>query len=201
MTEMDHTHSEAVIPSPINKQGPLKQHLKWVIPAVLAIILLLSIARYLLHVRALHAPYIPTAIVVSPCSEPSPTVHRIISDFGTRFDVPETAFTVHSSSRDSPPGTLSVVRLTDSDAKIVVWRNDEMFWDLIKPWPVFSEHLAERSIFTTNGRLVGTDHWGCLKTGERWRYVIFSRGDTVEYPPTSPKEARLLDQVFSSACF
>jgi hypothetical protein len=123
------------------------------------------------------------------------------SDFGIRFDAPEKMFIVHAGLRDMPPGTLYVVKLRDSDANIAVWRDDDIFRDLKTAYSVFSEHVEERSIRDATGRISGTDHWGYLQSGERWRYVRFSSGDAAGYKPTPPKQAKLLDQVVNSACF
>jgi hypothetical protein len=128
-------------------------------------------------------------------------MHRIRSDFGIRFDAPEKAFTVHADLRDTPTGTLYVVKLKDTNANIVVWRDDDIFKDLKVAYPVFSEHIEERNIRDATGRIFGTDRWGYLQSGERWRYVKFSTSDAVGYEPTPPKPATLLDQVVNSACF
>jgi hypothetical protein len=99
------------------------------------------------------------------------------------------------------PGTLYVIKLNDADATLEVWRDDDEFSDLKTAYPVFSEHVEERNIRDATGRILGTDRWGYLQTGERWRYVRFSSGDAAGYKPTPPKQANLLDQVVNSACF
>jgi hypothetical protein len=128
-------------------------------------------------------------------------VHRITSDFGIQFDAPEKPFTVHGGLRDMPPGTLYVVQLKDSDANVMVWRDDDVFKDLKFAYPVFSEHMEERNVRDATGRIFGTDRWGYLQSGERWRYARFSTGDAVGYEPTPPRQADLLDKVVNSACF
>jgi hypothetical protein len=173
---------------------------KWAIPAVLGVVLVSSVAIYLLSLRSSRVPSVPPAIVVSACPDLAPGLRRITSDFGTRFDVLDKAFTVHAGARDMPPGMLYVVKLKDADANVVVWHDDNVFRDLKTAFPVFSEHVEERNIRTTKERLVGTDRWGYLKSGERWRYVRFSSGDAAGYGPTLPKEASMLDQVVGSAC-
>jgi hypothetical protein len=127
-------------------------------------------------------------------------MHRIDSDFGTQFDLSEKDFVVHSGLRDMPPGMLYVVTLKSRSTNMVVWRDDGIFNELKSAFPVFSEHVEERVVRTPTGHIVGEDRWGYLKSGERWRYVTFSRGDAVGYRPTRPKEASLLDQAISSAC-
>jgi hypothetical protein len=99
-----------------------------------------------------------------------------------------------------PPGMLHTLTLKDSMANMVIWRDDDIFSEFKSAFPAFSEKVEERAIRTPKGVLVGKDHWGYLKGGERWRYVTFSRGDAVGYRPTSPKEANRLDKVISSAC-
>jgi hypothetical protein len=160
-----------------------------------------SFAIYLLFSRYPHVPNPPPAIAISVCPNLTFGVHRIASDFGVRFDAPERVFTVHAGPRDMPAGTLYVVKLTDADANIVVWRDDDIFRDLKTAYPVFSEHVEERNIRDARGRIFGRDRWGYLQSGERWRYVRFSTGDAVGYEPTPLKQANLLDQVVNSACF
>jgi hypothetical protein len=189
----------AAIPPPFARQKLLKSP-KWVVPTVLGVILVSSVAIYLLSLRSSRVPSVPPAIVVLACPDLAPGVRRITSDFGTRFDVSDKVFTVHAGARDMPPGMLYVVKLKHADANIVVWRDDDVFRDLKTAFPVFSEHVEERNIRTSKERLVGTDRWGYLKSGERWRYVRFSSGDAAGYGPTPPKEASMLDQVVGSAC-
>jgi hypothetical protein len=143
----------------------------------------------------------PQPVPVTLCSDPTPDKQRIKADFGIHFDAPEKTFTVHAGTRDMPPGTLYVVKLRDGDAHIVIWRDDDVFGDLKNAYPIFSKHTNERTVRDTTGRSFGTDRWGYLQTGERWRYVKFSTGDAVGYEPRPPKEANMLDQVVNSACF
>jgi hypothetical protein len=143
----------------------------------------------------------PQVVAVAVCPDLTPGMRRIPSDFGIRFDAPEKVFMVQSAVRDMPPGTMYVVKLRNGDAHIVVWRDDDVFRDLKIAFPIFSKHIEERIIRDTTGRNFGTDQWGYLQTGERWRYVKFSTGDAVGYEPRPPEEANLLDQVINSACF
>ena len=143
----------------------------------------------------------PQVVAVSVCPDLTPGTRRIPSDFGIRFDAPEKVFMVQAAVRDMPPGTMYVVKLRDGDAHIVVWRDDSVFRDLKNAYPIFSKHIEERTIRDATGRSFGTDQWGYLQTGERWRYVKFSTGDAVGYKPRPPKEANLLDQLINSACF
>jgi len=144
----------------------------------------------------------PQQVAVSACPDLTPGIHRVLSDFGIRFDAPEKVFMVHAALRDMPPGTMFVVKLRDDgNAHIVVWRDDDVFRDLKNAYPIFSKRIEERTIHDKTGRSFGTDQWGYLQNGERWRYVKFSTGDAVGYEPTPPKQANLLDEVVNSACF
>jgi len=181
------------------KQTSSQQQPKWLAPVVM-VVLASSFVIYMYFSRSSHVKP-PLAIVISACSNITSGVHRITFDFGIRFDAPEKMFIVHAGLRDMPPGALYVVKLSDSDANIAVSRDDDIFRDLKTAYPVFSEHVEERNIRDATGRISGTDRWGYLQSGERWRYVRFSSGDAAGYKPTPPKQAKLLDQVVNSACF
>jgi hypothetical protein len=73
--------------------------------------------------------------------------------------------------------------------------------DLKIAYPFFSEHVQKRYIRDSTGRVFGTDSWGYLHAGERWRYTRFSTGDAVGYEPTTPNQADQLDRLINSACF
>jgi hypothetical protein len=182
------------------KQTSSQQQPKWLTPVVV-VVLASSFVIYMYLSHSYHLTKPPLAIVISACSNITSGVQRITSDFGIRFDAPEKMFIVHAGVRDMPPGTLYLVKLRDSDANISVSGDDDIFRDLKTAYPVFSEHVDERNIRAATGRISGTDHWGYLQSGERWRYVRFSSGDAAGYKPTPPKQAKLLDQVVNSACF
>ena len=186
---------------PYGKQTQLQQSPKWLVSIVLTLVLISFFGIYLFLAHSPHVANPPQAIAISVCPDVASGVHRIRSDFGIRFDAPEKAFTVHAGLRDMPPITLYVVKLKDAGAKIVVSGDDDDFRDLKIAYSVFSEHIEERNIRDATGRIFGTDRWGYLQSGERWRYVKFSTGDAVGYEPTTPKQANLLDQVVNSACF
>lgn len=147
-----------------------------------------------------HKKNPPQAITISACRDVASGTRRIKSDFGIRFDVPEKAFTVHAGLRDMPGGTLYVITLRGTDAKMVVWRDDEVFRDLKIAYPAFSKHVETRRLRDEQGHSFGIDKWGYLQNGERWRFVKFSTGDAVGYDPEPLKQADLLDQVLDSAC-
>jgi hypothetical protein len=117
----------------------------------------------------------PQVVAVSVCRDVAHGMHRITSDFGIRFDAPEKVFVVHEALRDMPPGMMYIVRLRDTDAHIVFWHDDDIFRDLKSAYPVFSKRVEERAIRDAVGGNFGTDQWGYLPDGERWRYIIESR--------------------------
>jgi len=195
------SRSPAPSPPPFVRQQFLQASPKWVIPTIVAAVLIFSVATYLLSFHSPHAMSVPPAIIVSACPDLPSGMRRNRSDFGTQFDASEKAFTVHAGLRDMPPGKLYVVKLKDGDAKRVVWRDDDIFRNLKTAYPFFSKHVEERNIRTSTERVFGTDRWGYLQSGERWRYVRFSSGDAVGYESTPPKQASMLDQSTGSACF
>jgi hypothetical protein len=190
----------STVPTAFAKQTSLQQSLKWLV-SIVAVILVSCLAVYLPFSRTAHVMNPPQPISISVCPDVTSGVHRITSDFGIRFDAPEKAFTVHAGPRDMPPGTLYVVQLKDAEPNMVVWRDDDIFRDLKITYPNLSKRIDQRNIRDATERIVGTDHWGYLQSGERWRYVVFSTADAAGYEPTPPKQANLLDQVINSACF
>jgi hypothetical protein len=189
------------IATPFAKQKSWHRSPKWLVPIVLAVVLVACFATYPYISRSQRVTNPPQAIAISVCPDVTSGVHRIGSDFGIRFDAPEKAFTVRADLRDMPPGKSYAVRLKDAGADLVVSSDDDDFRNLKIAYPVFSEHIEERNIRDATGRIFGTDRWGYLQSGERWRFVKFSTGDAVGYEPTPPKQANLLDQVVNSACF
>jgi hypothetical protein len=171
----------------------------WPIAAIVAGILIFSVlVIHFVHVQAAYQP--PGAITLSLCQPVPPGAHRISSDFGTRFDVPEALFTVRGTVRDMPGGTLYVVTLRNREENMLIWRDDDIFRELKNAFPVFSERVEEQPIRDRNGQVIGKDRWGYLKSGERWRYVTFLAGDALGYRPYAPEQAHLFDQIISSAC-
>jgi hypothetical protein len=142
----------------------------------------------------------PQGIRVSVCSDNDVNVRRITSDGGVQFEVPENTFIASKVSRDMPPGTMNVVKLKNDDASFIVWHDDDFFRDLKTAYPVFSSKTGQRDVVTAGNGKFGTDRWGYLETGERWRYVVFSSGDAAGYKPTVVEHAAALDQVLASAC-
>jgi len=76
-----------------------------------------------------------------------------------------------------PPERLYVVTsIGPAEAKLVVSPDPGDFRDLEVAYPTFSQHVGERIMRDSEGRSFGTDRWGYLQSGERWRYVKFSTG-------------------------
>jgi hypothetical protein len=177
---------------------------KWLIP--LAAVFLVSAGTiHLLLRRPTPLTNGPQAIAISACPDSTPGVRHIRDAFwgirGVRFDAPDDVFGVSRVDRDAPPETLYVVTLKSANAKIVVSPDEADFKDLEIAYPVFSEHVGKRHIRDSTGRVFGTDSWGYLHTGERWRYARFTTGDAVGYEPTAPNLADQLDRLVNSACF
>jgi hypothetical protein len=179
------------------KQKLLPKLLKWLGATAVGLVLICSSVFYLVGIRASHAP---TAIVVSACGDPGPGVRRIRADFGTQFDISEQAFVVHVGAQDMPPGVNYSVTPKVSKALLVITSHDT-WQDVENAFPAFSEDMHKRKFRSANGVSVGTDYWGSLKNGERWRFVKFLNRDAAAYLPTTPAEATLFDQIISSACF
>jgi len=159
-----------------------------------------SLATLLFYFSVLRDHHAPKPVVFSECHGLATDTRRIVSDAGTVFDVPESTFAVSARSQDMPPGTFYVVTLRGSAANLVIGHDDGIWPDLRATSPTFSRRVAGRDMRTTKERSVGTDRWGYLKGGMRWRYVAFSSGDAIGYRPAPLQEANLLDAVINSAC-
>jgi hypothetical protein len=145
----------------------------------------------------------PRAVAVSACPDTiAGADDRLVTRFGLRFDVPSDRFRVKQQQRDMPPEVVYVARPNGhADAKLVISEDDGDFRELEVAYPTFSKHVGERTMRDAEGRNFGTDRWGYLQSGERWRQVRFSTGEHVGYKPLPPRQADLLDQIVSSACF
>jgi hypothetical protein len=116
------------------------------------------------------------------------------------FDVPETNFVLKSMTQDSPPGEVHLVRIRDRNEGLEISNFVLSFEKELMGFPTHSVHVHQSAIRTSHGRKIGEDHWGYLKTGERWRYLRFTGGEEDGYRPMLPKYADQLDEVISSAC-
>jgi hypothetical protein len=150
--------------------------------AVLLIVLVGAIGFYFFSVADKHAP---AAISVLPCRNPSSDVRRVRSDFGATFDIPEKDFNIRTATQDMPPGRFYVVTLKNSSGNLLIGHNDGIRPDLKNAFRAFSRRIEARKIQNRGKLSVGTDHWGYLNNGDRWRYVEFSSGDasvTARFP-------------------
>jgi hypothetical protein len=131
-------------------------------------------------------------------------MRRLGSKSSVQFDLPGKDFVVSSWMNDMPPALAFVARShSDHTAWLEISAGLDAIMssrDLTSSIPAVSRYLGERDVFTSDGRRVGKDRWGYLKSGERWRYLEFSWGSGAAYRPARPNQATLLDQVISTAC-
>jgi hypothetical protein len=144
-------------------------------------------------------------------------MRRVESRFlNIKFDVPEADFDLHSGMSDMPPQRFYCVTLRNRSAITMEISNGSIGVAWKFPWPVFSDHFdgalasgllsspdgyKERAVRNVYGKVVARDCWGMWKNGQCWRFVRFDSGEEVGYLPTPDKQARLFDQIISSACF
>ena len=168
--------------------------------------LLSLLAVYLALRRPRRAP--PPPVVVADCRDVAPGMRRVgrgfLGDLRIKFDVPEATLAVDPYVSDTFPAVFYVVVRNHGSTKL--WISEERLgYELDRgselSWPLFSDHVEETDVRNVRGAVLGKDHWGIWKNGERWRVVIFDGGEEVGYPPTPFKQAALFDQVISSACF
>jgi hypothetical protein len=174
----------------------MRKPIKLLIFVSIAIVLISFVLFYWFRMRDPHAPAV---VVVSACRDVLPNARRIKADFGTQFDVSEKAFSVKDGLQDMPPGKFYVITAKNSAAEVIIAHDDGVWEDLKKGPRTFSRRVKDPNQ-GTNGKSVGTDLWGYLESGERWRYVAFPSGDAVGYRPVPLNEAIEFDQVIHSAC-
>jgi hypothetical protein len=171
---------------------------------ILIAVVLLSAFFICTCVLAARAPQASRALTISPCREIPPHTHRISARLpfpdAIEFDVPETDFVVESATQDMPPGEVDVVSPRGRNERLEISNFDLSFEKELPGFSAHSVHVYQSAIRTSDGRKIGEDHWGYLKTGERWRYLRFTREEEDGYRPMLPKYADLLDKVISSAC-
>jgi hypothetical protein len=154
----------------------------------------------------------PTPGTISMCLDSSVTVDWLLTDFDLRFHVPahtlsfrsipKPAVTIHLGHKDMPPSNTYVVSLNGyAPARLWISSDSRMFRDLEISYPTFSETKGHRVLRDSLGRSFGTDSWGYLRSGERWRYVSFSTGGYAGYLPLPTNQADKLDDAINSACF
>jgi hypothetical protein len=171
---------------------------------ILFAVALLSASFINPFVLAARTPQAPRAFTISPCREVPPNIHRIAARLpfpdAIEFDVPYTDFGVQSGIQDMPPGEAHLVALRGRNERLEISNFGLSFEKELAGFSAHSVHVYQRIIRTSHGRKIGEDHWGYLKTGERWRYLRFTRGEEDGYRPMLPKYADLLDKVMNSAC-
>ena len=141
----------------------------------------------------------PKAARISSCQS-SPSTDQPTSRL-LAFNAPQNTFAVKKWQRDMPPEVVHVVTLNGATrVKLVISPDDADFRDLQTAYPTFSENVEERIVQDFEGHSFGTDRWGYLHNGERWRLVKFNTGDRAGYEPLPTAQADLLDQVVNSAC-
>lgn len=177
---------------------------KWLPLSILFGIVATSI---LLFAWLTREPRAPSLLVIAGCGSERPGKIRIgfkRSDdyFGIQLDVPDGEFIVHTSTQDMPPGKLYAVTRRDNSGTVEVSDTEPLSFSdkSTAPFSTFSEFNVIRDVRDSRGRVVGKDHWGYLKTGESWRYVIFAWGDRLGYRPLAPTAAKKLDELINSAC-
>jgi hypothetical protein len=154
----------------------------------------------------------PRQVTISMCPELSVEGDWLLTDSGLRFHVPAhalavrsiptRAYTVKTVHKDMPPSRGYIASLNGyAGAKLVISPDKGYFRDLEVSYPTFSETNGQRALRDSTGRSFGTDHWGYLPCGERWRYVSFSTGDRAGYEPVPSDQADKLDEAINSACF
>lgn len=172
---------------------------------ILIAVALLSASFIYPFVLAARTQQAPRALTISPCREVPPNMHRfsarlVIFPDAVEFDVPETDFMVESGTRDMPVGEVHLITIRGRSERLELSNERLSFEKELVGFSAHSVHVYQSAIRTSHGRKIGEDHWGYLKTGERWRYLRFTRGEEDGYRPMLPKDADLLDKVISSAC-
>jgi hypothetical protein len=174
--------------------------------SIVGITLVLAGAVYV-AVRRSVSLQLPPSISVSVCPDTSPATYRVGSKStgafpGIQFNVPESNFAVQSHARDMPPETVYLVVSHAGNASMELAKGGRVTFekDVDSSFPVFSAHVGERDVRTSAGLVIGKDHWGYLKNGDRWRSVRFFSGDEAAYRPLNPSDAKLMDEIIDTAC-
>jgi hypothetical protein len=172
---------------------------------ILIAVALLSASFIFPFVLNARSPQVPRALTISPCRKVPPNMHRfsarlVIFPDAIEFDVPETDFIVESGARDMPVGEVHLITIRGRNEGLELSNERLSFKKELVGFSAHSAHVYQSTIRTSHGRKIGEDHWGYLKTGERWRYLRFTRGEEDGYRPMIPMYAGLLDKVMNSAC-
>jgi len=185
----------------------------------------LSIVAYLALRRPPPSPYPPPPppVVVSECHALPSGTYRLetnaLDTLEIQFDVPDATFAINTWLPDVPPITPEY-RVTPkkggANTMEVANGHTDFGETLRRAWPFLTAHFdralppepldslngyGERDVRDVHGDVVGKDRWGYVRNGDRWRLVKSFGGEEAGYPPTPEKEARLFDQIISSACY
>ena len=152
-----------------------------------------------------HAPRKkpPEAMVLPICGEPGGQLRRIgWGKFGPQFDVPSSEFEVLGGEPDVDY-VRYLIKPKSADEYMELWFGPYAF----NPEP--DKELLEnsitkqsRKIVTADGKQVGQDSSGKLRTGEAWRHVFLTIGgmEGAEYK-ASTENGLLFDRIIDSACY
>jgi len=152
---------------------------------------------------ARHNNAAPPQIIVAACPAVPPHArvvrapHRYL-----RFYADETAFKIYADQpTDAVTGIDAEIMLKNRDAKIEIGDVELSFTEQVQNgYPLMSSHIETRTVRTSDGEAFGTDEWGRLKTGERWRYVSFASGDLAGYRPSEIPDADAMDRLLATLC-
>jgi len=176
--------------------------------ALIAVAAICALAVYSRELKR-RASYAPSMVSVSECKAVSAgmrriDMRRIDTKTELQFDVAMEGIVVHTGCTDAPPLTCgaTITLRDDPSARLNIGYSDFSNPAGIDSLSTFSEHEEQREIHDAEGRVVGREKWGYLKTGERWRRVHFRRESvTAEYGFTKRKSAERFDQIIGSVCF
>jgi hypothetical protein len=175
---------------------------KWLIPIACLILLLASVSVWLILRPFMHTA--PSALTLSTCRDVTSGMRRLGSKSSVQFDLPSKDFDVSSWMNDMPPALAFRARSrSDHTAWLEISAGMDAIMssrELTSSIPTVSRYVGERDVYNSDGRQVGKDHWGYLKSGERWRYLEFSWGSGAAYRPARPNQAKLFDQAISTGC-
>lgn len=192
----------------------------WLLSPIVGAVMVFSIAAYLALRRPSLSPPPPSplAVVVHPCRAVATGMRRLGSgDLDIMFDLSDTAFALDVGGPDMPPTTVYYVTAKDAGASTLEISNGPTDFGnaLNNAWPFLAAHFyralpsgpldslegyGERYVRDVHGTVIGKDRWGYVKSGKRWRLVKSFGREEAGYPPTPPREAKLFDQIISSAC-
>lgn len=119
--------------------------------------------------------------------------------YGFRFDVPKREVKILGGKPDVDYVEYLIQPRT-SESSLELWfgpyamnpdPDDELF--------VKSLDFTQRNIVDSSGTRRGTDSWGDLQSGGKWRWTVVGL-EGARYRSASPKDATLFDKIFNSVC-